>query len=313
MSDFVENSRDVKVSVCIVTHNQKKYIQECLNGLLNQDCDFNYEIIVGDDASTDGTSDVVAEYAKRYPGLITHVLHRENIGPTRNYMAVHGLARGVYLCHMDGDDIALQGKLRKQAEFLDCNEDCVLVWHQVNVFDDEGRVTKILHSRLAEVVDVNRIARNDLLRFGMLGAHSSTMYRRSAIPDFQHIRGEVLDYFMICQILRAGRAARLEEILGGYRVNERAKTASKNRSLYFRGSLIRDLYCSHLNYFYEHDVNGVIRADIFLNAFFNFLVDVRFMRPSSFRFFLLAVRSVTPAVILELPDYFARARRLRKS
>ena len=198
--------RHIKVSVCVVTYNQKEYLRECLDGLVGQDLNCGYEIIVGDDASTDGTADLVREYAKKFPHLIVPVLHRKNLGPTKNYVSIHERARGEYICHMDGDDVAYPGKLQKQTDCLDGNKDCVLVWHKVNVFNDAGEVTKILHNRLNEIVDVKEITKIDFLKYGMLGAHSSTMYRRSAAPDFKLIKGEVLDYFLIGLILDFGNA-----------------------------------------------------------------------------------------------------------
>lgn len=299
----------MKISVCIVTYNQKNYIGECLDSLINQDVNFEYEILVGDDASTDGTADLVKEYSDKFPNLIFPIFHIKNIGPTKNYISVHSRAKGDYVCHMDGDDVALPGKLKKQASCLDQSEKCVLVWHKVNVFNDNGVIQKILHENLDEIVDVRCITKNDFLKYGMLGAHSSTMYRRSAAPNFELVEREVLDYFLIGLILDKGYACRIESILGGYRLNLNKKTLSKNKSLYFNKSPIRKLYCEHLYWFFLQ--NKSTRKLIFLNAAFNFLVDIRFLRPTSFCFLLLFFRTFSLPGVFSIRRYYFDAMKLR--
>ena len=299
----------IKVSVCVVTYNQKEYLRECLDSLIDQDLNCDYEIIVGDDASTDGTTDLVREYAKKFPDLIFPILHKKNLGPTKNYISVHSRAKGEYVCHMDGDDVAYPGKLQKQTNCLDGNKNYVLVWHKVNVFNDSGDVDKILHNRLNEIVDINAITKIDILKHGMLGAHSSTMYRRSAVPDFKLIKSEILDYFLIGLILDFGIACRIEEVLGGYRLNADKKTLSKNKSLYFNKSPIRKLYCGHLTWFFLQDER--YRKPVFLNAVFNFLVDIRFLRPTAIDFLILSVKSFSFAGMLNIFVYHSEAMKLR--
>ena len=305
----------IKLSICVVTYNQKRYLRECLDSLVTQEVNFDYEIIVGDDASTDGSSELIMEYCERYPDLIVPVLHEKNIGPTKNYISVHSRARGDYVAHMDGDDVAYSEKLKKQVDFLDLNDHCVLVWHKVNVFNDEGEISRVLHNRLNDVVDVGAITQIDVLKYGMLGAHSSTMYRRSAAPNFKSIKEEVLDYFMIVLIADSGSICRLEEILGGYRVNKKKITASKNKSLYFNRSPIRVVYCRHLNYFYlkYKYKNKKYKEAIFLNAFFNFFVDVRFLRSSAWSFLALAIQTISFSGAIGVYEYFPKALNIRSS
>ncbi|WP_095161557.1 glycosyltransferase [Pseudomonas sp. Irchel 3F5] len=302
----------IKASVCVVAYNQKDYLHACLTSLVEQQVDFGYEIIVGDDASTDGTADVVSEFVERYPQLIVSVRHEKNVGPTANYVSVHSRARGEFVFHMDGDDIAFPNKLKRQIEFLESNSECVLAWHKVEVFNDAGEVSRILHENLGQVVDVNAITQKDLLRYGMLGAHSATAYRRSAMPDFSLLKGEVLDYFLVCLILASGNAGRIEEVLGGYRVNAAATTASKKGSLYFKGSPIRDLYAEHLAYFLKSKGRKEVQLDVFLNALFNFVVDVRFLRPSSVTFLILATKTFSFVGAFKFARYFKCALELRK-
>ena len=309
---MLQSENRPKVTVCVITYNQEKYISQCLQSIVDQVTEFDFEVIVGEDCSTDGTRAIVKEFAKRYPRTVKPIYQKKNIGGgVHNLLTVHSAAKGEYVCHIDGDDVAFPGKLQKQADCLDKNKLSVLVWHKVNVFNDAGSVIKILHNKLNEVVDVTSITKRDVLKYGMLGAHSSTMYRRSAAPDFDAMDGKILDYFIMVSILDSGSACRLEEVLGGYRLNISEQTISKNRSLYFNNSPTRKLYCAHLTWFFLNDQNREFRESIFLNAFFNFLVDVRFLRPSSLNFIILAARTFSFSSLVCFPDYFIKAMKLR--
>src|SRR5450759_3411095 len=67
-----------KVSVCVVTYNQEKFIRQCLQSIVDQETDCDFEVIVGDDCSTDGTRDIVREFAERYPTMIKVILQDTN-------------------------------------------------------------------------------------------------------------------------------------------------------------------------------------------------------------------------------------------
>src|SRR5690606_6758678 len=101
----------------------------------SQKTNFPYEIIVGDDASTDGTVDVLKEFARENPGLVIPILHEKNIGPVANYFSVHRLARGEYVCHMDGDDLAFPEKLQKQVNVMEADKSISILWHRMKFFN----------------------------------------------------------------------------------------------------------------------------------------------------------------------------------
>ncbi|MFZ1246737.1 MAG: glycosyltransferase, partial [Azonexus sp.] len=119
-----------KASVCVITYNQEAYIRECLQSIVDQMTDFDFEVIVGDDCSCDGTREAVIEFAERYPGKIVPLLYPHKVGGTQNFISVHNRAAGKYVAHIDGDDIALPGKLQAQVNYLEAHPDCSVVWHR---------------------------------------------------------------------------------------------------------------------------------------------------------------------------------------
>jgi len=136
-------STAIKVSVCCVTYNHAAYIRQTLDGFLQQRTDFCVEILVHDDASTDGTAAIVADYAQRYPGVIKAILQSENqYSQGVNVMAtLRGSAQGEYLAYCEGDDYWQDpDKLYQQAHYLDTHLDTVMVGHATQRIRADGSV-----------------------------------------------------------------------------------------------------------------------------------------------------------------------------
>lgn len=215
-----------KVSVCVITYNQEKYIRQCLASIVSQETNFQFEIIIGDDCSTDGTTNIVLEFAEKYPEKIRPFCHRKNIGGSENNIFVHSRARGEYIAHMDGDDYALPGKLQIQADFLDRHPDCNLLWTPVIVESSSG----ILYEQneyFKKYALKRNYSRADLIKYGTVGANSSKMYRRLAGEWCEYRSNfDLIDYFINVIQVGDGVASFSEgKPLGVYRVG--IGTASK--------------------------------------------------------------------------------------
>ena len=134
--------KGIKVSVICVTYNHAGFIRQALDGFVMQKTDFPFEVLIHDDASTDGTADIIREYAKKYPDIIKPVFQTENqwargldISKEYNWPRI----RGQYVAVCDGDDYWTDAsKLQKQADFLDAHPDYTICFHPVSVFWDNG-------------------------------------------------------------------------------------------------------------------------------------------------------------------------------
>lgn len=281
---LIQKEKIPKVSVCVITYNQEKYIRQCLQSIVDQETNFNFEVIVGDDFSTDGTRQIVAEFADRYPGIIIPVLHANKVGGTENYVDSHNRARGEYVAHIDGDDLALPGKLQTQVNYLDANPDCSVVWHRMNVFDDaESLCTPNLPD--LSMYENGKVYLSDLLEFGSVSYHSSTMYR-SKSRKTRHIEGEVLDWYFNVEFLMSGYGKYLEPILGKYRF------ISSNNSRKGDGPYrIRKIYALHLEHYLK--ILPELRKEVFINSMLHFMVDAKNGRISSMLFLKLAMKSLS--------------------
>lgn len=122
------------VSVIVITYNQEHELSRTLNSIISQKCPFEFEIIVGEDCSTDGTRKVLEEYASRYNDIIVPLYNDVNRGILKNFISAISKVRGKYIAFCDGDDYWIDPqKLVKQVDVLESNQDVGLVYSDVMV------------------------------------------------------------------------------------------------------------------------------------------------------------------------------------
>lgn len=201
-------NRKIKVSVCVVTYNQEKYIRDCLESIVNQSTNFNFEVIVSDDCSTDRTAEIIQEYADKY-AFVRPVLRRVNVGAGANYFDAHNLAIGEYVSHCDGDDLFLPGKLQKQADLLDEKPFISMTTHAVKVIDSQEVIGA--DPKLPIMASVEQ-----LVSLGTYFVHSSVMYRckcRKKYPE----GFEAVDFYVYIDTAINGPIYLDKSVLGCYR------------------------------------------------------------------------------------------------
>ena len=194
----IETSHPV-VSVCVQTYQHRNFIRQCLDGILAQKTNFDFEICLGEDASTDGTREICIEYADAHPEVIQLVLHdRKNViyingRPTGRYNFMHNLerARGKYIALCDGDDVwDDETKLQKQYDFMEANQDYVLCFHRAMLIDENGDSLdppRFIPSRLADLSS-NDIVANAFIPFSTCLFRNVVLelpesFKRVANPD----------------------------------------------------------------------------------------------------------------------------------
>ncbi|MEO7217057.1 MAG: glycosyltransferase [Gemmatimonadaceae bacterium] len=217
-----------KVSVTVVTFNHEDFIGPCLESLVSQRTNFAFEVVVGDDASTDGTRQVIRKYAERYPRIVRPIYQERNGGVRANLEAVMRAARGSYIAHVDGDDLALPGKLQRQADLLDSRPDVAVCFHNVRVFESvTGRDLGVFTSSSSPKMQTL----DDIVRYGTVYSTSSKMCRRESLgtltvdPNTTHI----LDWLLHIRSASTGGIAYIDEVLGAWRRHAGGTTAADGR------------------------------------------------------------------------------------
>ena len=128
------------VSVHLLTYNHAKFIRQSIESVVNQKTNFPFEIIIGDDCSTDGTSLIVDEYSLKYPELIKVVRGKTNEGPQPNSIRILENCKGKYMAALEGDDYWIDElKLQKQVDFMEANPDFAMCFTNTRVEFFEGK------------------------------------------------------------------------------------------------------------------------------------------------------------------------------
>lgn len=171
------DSLEVKVSVMMVTYNHEKYLEEAILSVINQNVDFRYELLIGEDCSTDHTREIAVKYQRLYPKIIRLILHNKNVGALKNEADLRKKCRGQYIAVLEGDDYwTNMDKLRRQVEFLDSHPKYIGVTHNVDVLDENGKKLPFnlegIHHQKEHVY-----TKKDALDFKMIGHLSGWMYR----------------------------------------------------------------------------------------------------------------------------------------
>jgi glycosyltransferase involved in cell wall biosynthesis len=282
--------KNPKVSVCVITYNQEKYIRQCLQSLVDQVTDFDYEIIVGEDCSTDSTRSIVEEFASKYPELIRPIYQTENIGGgTHNFISVHAAARGKYIAHLDGDDYSFPSRLQMQAQILDEEPECNIVFHRMmlEVKDRSDMVEGPFKNDLA--IHTRKFYRADLIQHPSIGWQSTKMYRRLTtsvpIPEF-----EISDVYTTVEQVSEGYARfAAYEALGVYRLqigitNNRNRLATALSSAYM--------------YFYKQYPQHRLEANTALLVYL--LADLKNLRTTSIIYARAWIMTLHPCSLVRL-------------
>lgn len=130
-----------ELSICMATYNHEKYLMKAIDSILNQKVKFDYEIIIGDDASIDSTREMLRAYQHKHPDKIRVILHNKNLGITKNKYTILKRARGRYIAFLDGDDYWTdESKLQKQYDFLENNKEFMGCAAKYNIVDENDDI-----------------------------------------------------------------------------------------------------------------------------------------------------------------------------
>ncbi len=216
-----------KVSIIVPIYNQAPFIRETVDSVLAQDFG-PIELILSDDGSTDGTSEILQAYETEDPQRVTVVTSERNTGIAGAFNRAIDAHTGQYIAWLGGDDVMLPGKLSRQVTLLEARGDVIGCCHDADVFDSaSGRS----YGRFTEIYNGRRGVRDGgvelLLDPTYLMLPSAMMVRSAAVGSLRYDpRVRVSnDWLFDIQLFRSGRVAGLDDVLVRYRRHERNATS----------------------------------------------------------------------------------------
>jgi glycosyltransferase involved in cell wall biosynthesis len=206
----------VKVSVSLITYNHEPFIAGAIESVLAQRAGFDWELVVGDDCSTDRSGEIVRSFATRYPDRIRVLPTERNVGLVGNFVRTFRACRGEYVALLDGDDYwTSPAKLHRQAEFLDSRPECSIVFHDVAVLLPDGSLCAQNYTS-PDQKEISSV--EDLFETNFI-ATCSAMLRREAVSDlpawYPNSRWE--DWPLYILYAEHGKIGYLNDVLAVYR------------------------------------------------------------------------------------------------
>jgi glycosyltransferase involved in cell wall biosynthesis len=232
MNMEMETSMQPTVIVWCLTYNQKGFIRDALDGFVMQQTNFPFEVVVHDDASTDGTTDIVMEYAERYPEIIKPMVETENQwqkGGLKHIISIMNEQhrRGKYIAFCEGDDYWIDpNKLQRQVDFLESNPDYSMCFHSAKKkYETDARAWIDCENIQDKDYDATDIFINWTV------PTASVLCRKEAMDFYANLKHpeqiQNYDIFIILSCAMVGKIRGMHEQMSVYRIQGEGLTYNK--------------------------------------------------------------------------------------
>lgn len=213
-------ANEIKVSILCLAYNHGKYIRKTLEGFVSQKTDFEYEVIVHDDASTDDTARIIREYAEKYsfirPIYQTKNQYSQNVSILPTFM--NSLVRGTYIAFCEGDDYWTDvTKLQKQVDYMDANPDCSMCCHAYEKIRASDEVVLEIVNTLVGEQDLTP---EQAILYHNPSQIATQMFRTEVVTQMPELfyGTDVGDYPLMLRAVSCGRIHYLPDNMAAYRV-----------------------------------------------------------------------------------------------
>jgi glycosyltransferase involved in cell wall biosynthesis len=208
------------LSVACITYNHRDFIEESLESFLMQETDFPFEILIGEDCSTDGTREIAFDYEKKHQGKIKVITSEHNVGRVTNILRVKDASQGKYIALCEGDDYWSDPlKLQKQVDFLEKNEEFAACAHLSNTkYDFEVEKERQFYLEMPKNSVMKTRDFLDKIPF-----HTSSIVFRKSHTDKLHQHSDpalVRDHPLMILLSSSGPIKVLPDVMSVYRKNK---------------------------------------------------------------------------------------------
>jgi glycosyltransferase involved in cell wall biosynthesis len=218
---------EILVSVAVITYNQESFIKQTLDGIIFQKCNFEFEIVIGEDCSTDSTATICKEYAKTYPEKIKILEREKNLGFIANYNDTLSKCSGKYIAQCAGDDYWTDPfKLQKQVDFLENNPAYGLCFHNITqIFEGEKTEMGLIEEFRAGDYDVKNIWEDWVIQAATIMFRSKIIQDQYYLNYCNHNSMFHEDVFLLLNATVHGKIFGIDEKMSVYRKHEKSMTS----------------------------------------------------------------------------------------
>lgn len=211
------------VSICCLTYNHESFLRQCLDGFVMQKTSFEFEIVVHDDASTDGTREILAEYSLKYPTVFRLILQEENQYSKGVDVLTHlfSHAKGKYIAFCEGDDYWTDPlKLQKQVDWLDQHSEYSICLSRCHFYDEESQKCLEVYPLYEDgdnVISLSKYVKGCNMPQTLTAVFRAHLLKASSYMHCQATCDMVIYYFL----LKFGLGYCLPESTGVYRIHSK--------------------------------------------------------------------------------------------
>lgn len=204
------------LSICMITYNQESYVKQAIESVFRQKTNFPIELVIGDDASSDRTAEIISLLTPPAHVIMKKYLRQTNLGMLKNFTQTLQQCTGQYIALLEGDDYWIDpGKLQYQVEFLNGNVDFAICFHPIKIDTGSGKLEADKSQTERDVSDIYDLASGNFM-------HTCSVVFRSGLfnefPD-NFYKSTVGDYFLHMLNAQHGKIKRLPKVMGVYRVH----------------------------------------------------------------------------------------------
>jgi glycosyltransferase involved in cell wall biosynthesis len=226
----------MKASVLMLAYNHERYIAQAIESALGQQTEFPFELVIGEDCSTDRTRDILRGYRDRYPDRIRLLLPERNLGMMENLIQTCQACRGAYIAILEGDDYwTSPHKLQSQVDFLETNPGFSECFHNVEVVV-EGRPdeNRPFLSELKGTYTLEDVVGSNFI------PTCATVFRAASLPTFPEWFAAMPmgDWPLHVFLAEKGAIGCIPEIMGAYRVHGGGAWSGSSRVAIIERSLV---------------------------------------------------------------------------
>lgn len=222
----------------MITYNHAPYIAQAIEGVVQQKTTSPFELVIGEDCSTDGTREIVFEYQKKYPDIIRVITSDKNIGATRNGLRTVKACQGKYIAFCEGDDYWHHPhKLQKQVDYLESHPECGLVFTDYDFyFNSTRKVVRMVNHSKGFRLPMNLTIEQAIGPEGGVIRTCTIMLRKQLLEQVmegdpylhQNEKFLMADLQLFAELTLISRVSYFPENLATYRILEESATRSRD-------------------------------------------------------------------------------------